>query len=113
MAGTSDNDEMTMSNLVAPTGGVTVGTCYLIGGVLVMAMTAADAAATFTGKYRGKLKGVTKTAGTGKAWTAGATLYWDNSAKSWTTTATGNTKKGYADAIAAASATVGDVRLAN
>lgn len=113
MAGTSDNDEMTMDGLVAPTGGVTVGTCYLISGVLVMAMTAADAAATFTGKYRGKLKGVTKTGATGKAWVTGQAVYWDNSAKSWTSTATGNTKKGYAAAIATAAATTGDVILAN
>lgn len=48
---------------------------------------------------------------TGQAWTAGATLYWDNSAFNVTTTVGSNTKIGVAVLAAASGDTVGRVRL--
>lgn len=48
---------------------------------------------------------------TGEAWTAGAVLYWDNSAGKFTTTSTNNTKCGVAQAIAASGDTTGPVFL--
>jgi len=46
-----------------------------------------------------------------QAWTAGALLYWDNTAGSFTTTASGNTLSGYANADAASADTTGTVIL--
>lgn len=48
---------------------------------------------------------------TGLAWTEGALLYWDNTAKNVTTTSTSNTRIGCAAAVAASGDTVGYVRL--
>jgi predicted RecA/RadA family phage recombinase len=58
---------------------------------------------------------VTKAAGT--AWTEGATIYWDNAAKNFTTVSTSNTKAGVAVAndatgtMAASADVVGRLRL--
>lgn len=49
---------------------------------------------------------------TGEAWTQGAKVYWDNTAKSVTTTAAGNTAMGYAWAAYSSGAASGDVLLA-
>lgn len=49
---------------------------------------------------------------TGEAWTQGAKVYWDNTAKSVTTTASGNTAMGYAWDAYSSGATSGDVLLA-
>ena len=46
-----------------------------------------------------------------EAWTVGALLYWDNSAKNVTTTVGSNTKIGVAVAAAANPSSVGNVRL--
>lgn len=46
-----------------------------------------------------------------QAWTQGATIYWDNTAKNCTTTATSNTKIGVATDAAANPSSVGRVRL--
>ena len=48
---------------------------------------------------------------TGQAWTYGAKLYWDDSNKNCTTTASGNTLIGVALAAAASGDTSGTVRL--
>lgn len=110
---TSDNEEGTMAGLVAPTGGVVVGTMYLISGILVLAQTAADAAATFTGKFRGLIKNAVKHGATGKAFVVGQIAYWDATNKRFTPSATGNTARGYAASVAAATDTVVDIILLN
>lgn len=57
------------------------------------------------------------TKATGSAWTEGATIYWDNTAKNFTTVSTSNTKAGVAVAndatgtMAASGDTVGRIRL--
>lgn len=48
---------------------------------------------------------------TGEAWTIGAKVYWNNTTKKFTTTASGNTFGGYAFAAALSAATFGDVLL--
>lgn len=48
---------------------------------------------------------------TGEAWTQGAKLYWNNTTKKFTTTASGNTFGGYANAGALSAATTGEVLL--
>lgn len=51
------------------------------------------------------------TKATGEAWTVGAKIYWDNTNRRTTTTASGNTLIGVAMLAAIAGATVGRVRL--
>lgn len=46
-----------------------------------------------------------------QAWTVGAAIYWDDTNKVCTTTATGNTKIGHAVEVAANPSTAGIVRL--
>jgi predicted RecA/RadA family phage recombinase len=46
-----------------------------------------------------------------QAWTVGARIYWDDTAKLCTTTATSNTLIGVATAIAANPSSTGNVRL--
>lgn len=92
----------------APVGGVVSGTAYLIGSLLVVATVTAAAGELFEGLTHGV---VTLPKATGEAWTEGAKVYWDNTAKKITTTASGNTLVGVADAAAASSDTTGNVRL--
>jgi len=46
-----------------------------------------------------------------QAWTQGAALYWDNTAKNFTTTASGNTLAGVAESAAQSADVVGNIRL--
>lgn len=96
--------------LTAPGGGVVAGTAYLIGSLLVVATKDADAADPFVGQVTGV---VSYTKPGSQAWTEGAKIYWDNSAKKMTTTSGGNTLVGVAvEAVGAgASETTGKVRL--
>jgi predicted RecA/RadA family phage recombinase len=48
---------------------------------------------------------------TGSTWTAGETLYWDGGNSRFTTSSSGNTKAGVADADAASGDETGDVLL--
>jgi predicted RecA/RadA family phage recombinase len=94
--------------LTAPSGGVTSGLVYKIGLLLVVA--AADVAQTLP--FEGKTRGVfTLPKATGQTWAEGALVYWDNSAKKFTTTSGGNTLAGCAVAEAATGDTTGSVRL--
>jgi len=94
--------------LVAPTGGVTAGTPVLIGGLLVVPQNTAAQGAEFEGMAVGvhELPKVSA-----QAWTQGAAVYWDNTAKNVTTTATSNTLIGVAAAEAANPSATGRVRL--
>lgn len=92
----------------APSGGVTAGVPVLIGSVLVIPTTTAAQGVLF----RGKRTGVhTVPKATGAAWTEGAILYWDNTAKNFTTTATSNFRVGFAAAAAASGDDHGDACL--
>lgn len=95
-------------DLTAPSGGVVSGTVYLIGTLLVVAQGTAAQGETFTGMVEGVF---TLPKATGQAWTEGAKVYWDNTAKNFTTTSTSNTLAGVAAAAAGSSDTTGSVRL--
>jgi predicted RecA/RadA family phage recombinase len=105
---TSDNFNDVLE-FVAPTGGVTVGVLVLISGVVVLPLATAAATVAFPGKCSGRVKNAVAT--TSQAWVAGQTLYWISGTATLTTSATGNTKIGYAAAIKASAAAVGDVIL--
>lgn len=92
----------------APAGGVVSGDAYLIGALLVVAVASADAGEPFEGKVSGVF---TLPKATGSAWTEGAKLYWNDTSRYVTVTATDNTFIGYAAAAAASAATVGNVLL--
>jgi len=94
--------------LTAPAGGVVSGTAYLIGGLVVVA----EATAAATEKFPARTAGVyTLAKATGQTWAEGAKLYWDDTAKKFTTTSTSNTFAGHAVAAAATGDTTGQVRL--
>lgn len=94
----------------APSGGVTTGLGYLIGGQFVVATNTVAVGLPFEGAARGIFDLVKNT---GEAWTEGALIYWDNTAKKCTTTATSNTHIGYAARLGGelSTAAVGRVRL--
>jgi predicted RecA/RadA family phage recombinase len=93
----------------APTGGVVSGSAYLIGTLLVVSQTTVAQGLPFEGLCEGVVL-LPKAAG--QAWTEGALVYWDNTAKNLSTLATGNTRVGCAVYPGAASAdTTGTVKL--
>lgn len=92
--------------LTAPTGGVVSGTAYKVGGMVVVACVSAAEGESFAAEVEGVYT-LPKT--TSEAWTEGAKLYWDNTAKSFTTTSTSNTLAGFAAAAAASADTTGNV----
>lgn len=95
-------------DLVAPAGGVTSGVGVKIGAIIAIAAVTAAAAATFAGYVDGVFDAA---ADTGTAWAAGDVVYWDDTNKRFTKTATANTKAGYAVAAKTSGATVGRIAL--
>lgn len=96
-------------DLPAPTGGVISGVAYLIGALLAVANVTAAQGTVVAFSRKGMF---TLPKATGQTWTAGALLYWDNTAKNFTTTASTNTRAGIALADAATGDTSGKVLLA-
>lgn len=96
--------------LTAPAGGVVSGTAYLIGALLVVATNDAAAAAEFEGLVEGV---ISHAKAASQAWTEGEVVYWDDTAKVFTTVSAGNTRAGVAAAAVAGGAgdTTGNVRL--
>lgn len=96
--------------LTAPGGGVTSGTVYKIGSLLVVATVDADAGDQFVGLVTGV---ISYTKPGSQAWAEGAKVYWDNGAGKFTTTSGGNTLAGVAaEAVGSGSGeTTGKVRL--
>ncbi|HXV60646.1 MAG TPA: DUF2190 family protein [Vicinamibacteria bacterium] len=92
----------------APTGGVVSGTAYLIGSLLVVATHSAAQTLPFRGRVTGIVEHAKVSA---QAWTEGAKIYWDDTAKNFTTTSGGNTLVGVAAAAAANPSATGKVRL--
>ncbi|RZJ81099.1 MAG: DUF2190 family protein [Brevundimonas sp.] len=95
-------------DVTAPSGGVTSGVGVKIGALLGIPVTS-NAAGDVVAVHTTGVFDHAKT--TGEAWTVGATLYWDDTNKRFTTTSSGNTKAGYAVAAALSADTVGRVRL--
>jgi len=94
--------------LIAPSGGVVSGTGVKIGSIIAIPSTDAAEGETFNGDTEGCFE---HAAATGQAWTQGALLYWDNTAKNFTTTSTSNTKAGVAISAKESAAAVGEVKL--
>jgi predicted RecA/RadA family phage recombinase len=78
--------------LTAPAGGVVSGVGVLIGALFVVPLFSAGVSESFEARTTGVVQ-LPKASG---AVTEGAKLYWDNTAKNVTTTATANTFIGYA-----------------
>lgn len=95
-------------DLVAPSGGVVSGRCVKVGVIIAIAAVTAAEGVTFAGKTTGCIE---HAAATGQAWTVGQLLYWDDTAKVFTSTSSGNTKAGHAIAIKESAAAVGQVKL--
>lgn len=87
---------------------VAAGAGFLKGAVFAVAFADAANGATVVGHRNGVF---TLAKATGQAWTVGALLYWDDTAKNVTTTSTSNTLIGFADVAAGSSDTTGDVFL--
>jgi predicted RecA/RadA family phage recombinase len=92
----------------APAGGVVSGTLYLIGALVVVATVDAAATEKFAAFVGPGVVMAPKATG---AWTEGAKLYWDNTAKNVTTVLTANTLIGVAAQAQASGDTTGAVRL--
>jgi len=93
--------------LVAPEA-LTSGRGFLVGSLFAVATAAADSGATVEGITTGVVELAKVSA---QAWTVGAPIYWDDTAKLTTTTSTSNTLIGVAVAIAANPTATGRVRL--
>lgn len=95
----------------APAGGVVSGSAYIIGALLVIANNTVAAGLPFEGETEGVFS--LPKAGT-QAWTEGQAVYWDNTAKVFSSAATaGFYRAGVAAAAVAGGAgdTTGQVRL--
>lgn len=101
-----DGEQLT---LIAPAGGVTSGVGYMIGGLFVVALTTAAAGASFVGKTRGVFSLPKNSAGSGKAFTAGETVFWDNTNKRFDKTGSGFFAVGIAAEDAATTGTTAKV----
>lgn len=87
---------------------VSSGDGLLVGSIFGVATAGADNGASVEAALTGVYE-LPKTAA--QAWTQGARIYWDGTAKECTTTATGNTLIGVAVKAAANPSAVGRVRL--
>lgn len=87
---------------------VAAGAGFKVGSIIAVATSAALSGANVEGLTTGVVD-VKKTSA--QAWTAGVAVYWDDTAKEFTTTSTSNTKAGVAVAAAANPSATGRVRL--
>src|SRR5437867_3617600 len=94
-------------SLLAPYA-VAAGDGLKVGSIVGIATSAADNGADVEVLTRGVVD-VKKTSA--QAWTVGAPVYWDDSAKEFTTTSTSNTLAGVATAAAANPSATGRLRL--
>lgn len=94
----------------APSGGVVSGLVYLLGTLIAVAASTAAEGVLVAFKTTGEFR-VPKAAS--QAWTVGAKVYWDDTNKVFTTSASGNTLAGVAvEAVGSgAGETIGKVRL--
>ena len=97
-----------MMTVPAPSGGATSGNGVLVGAMFGVAATTAAESAEVEIMTTG-VHALAKTSA--QAWTLGAKVYWDNTNKVVTTTASGNTLIGVAVAVAANPSDYGEVRL--
>ena len=98
-------------DLTAPSGGVVSGLAYKIGSIICLASATVAEGYPFAGYVEGVYDVVAEGAGSGQAWAEGDLIYWDDSAKKFTKTATANTKAGVATAAKLTAGVVGRIRL--
>lgn len=101
----------TTMTFTAPGGGVVSGTVYLIGALLVVATNTVAAGLPFEGLVEGV---ISHAKAASQAWTEGQAVYWDNTAKVFSSAATvGFFRAGVAAEAVAGGAgdTTGKVRL--
>ena len=100
---------------IAPAGGVVAGTVYLVQNTLYLALNTVPATlpfqgfVLFTGQSNKLLQFAPKA--TGQVWAAGQNIYWDNTAKNFTTTLTSNTLIGIAANAQASGDVLADIIL--
>lgn len=94
-------------DVTAPSGGVTSGVGVLIGSLFGIAVTTQAAGEPVALDTSGVFDHVKEGAGSGQAWAVGDAVYWDNTNKRLTKTTSGNTKVGYATAVALTTDIVG------
>ena len=99
---------------IAPAGGVVAGFVYLVQNTLYLALNTVAATLVFQGAILfncpGKiLQNAIKVSG--QAWVAGQNIYWDNTAKNFTTLLTGNTLIGVAANAQASADVLADIVL--
>lgn len=92
-----------IQTFTAPTGGVVSGTPVQIGRVIVVPCVSANAGESFAASIVGIF---TLPKAAGAAWTEGALIYWDDTARVCTTLSTNNIRIGWAAHGGAASAAV-------
>lgn len=83
-------------DMIAPSGGVTAGLGYLIGAIFVVAAVTAAEGETFAGVRTGVFDLAATTHASAQAFAAGDPVYWNDSTKKVTATATGNQRIGFA-----------------
>lgn len=88
----------------AATGATVAKVPFVEGGHVFIPVNSADAAVQSNHVYDSEVSDADKT--TAEAWAVGAKIYWNNTTKKFTTTASGNTLCGYAIAPALAADTV-------
>lgn len=98
-------------DLTAPSGGVVAGNGYKIGSFIGFAGTSAAQGLPFALHVEGIYDATAEGAGSGQDLAEGDTVYWDNTNKRMTKTASGNTKAGLCCAAKATTATVVRVKL--
>jgi predicted RecA/RadA family phage recombinase len=87
---------------------VASGAAFKVGSIVAVATKAVGSGETVEGLTTGVVE-VAKVSA--QAWSVGAPIYWDDTAKLFTTTSTSNTLAGVATAVAANPSSVGRVRL--
>ncbi|ESQ82388.1 hypothetical protein AEAC466_17345 [Asticcacaulis sp. AC466] len=96
---------------VAPSGGVVSGLMYKIGSLIGIALTTAAVGDIFTLHRSGEHDVKAEGSASGQAWAVGDTLYWDDTAKQVTKTASSNTKCGIATSAKSTTLTTGRMVL--
>lgn len=98
-------------DLTAPSGGVVSGRGVLIGSIFVIAAITAAEGEAFVGRRLGVFEHTAATHASNQAWAVGDPLYWDDSAKKLTKTATGGTIVAVAVAAKVSTVAVGKAVL--
>lgn len=98
-------------DLIAPSGGVVSGLGYLIGGFFVVAAATVAEGETFSGARTGVFDLAATTHASTQAFAAGDRVFWNDTTKKVTATATGNQAIGFAVEAKVSTADVARVLL--